>query len=176
MEEVNQSLQDFNGVPGRLETVANIDGVCYIVDYAHTDLALQYCLESIKEYNANKIIHVFGFRGKRDPSKRLPMLLSSHEFSDYTILTSDDLNGVSTEEMNATYHRLLAEAGAADHVEVVMDRTLAIQRAQKLAQPGDYIVLTGKGPEEYTSPFQMNTHTDKETILQLKKENVERSV
>src|SRR5699024_240516 len=111
----------------------------------------------------------FGFRGKRDPSKRLPMIHSSHEISDYTILTSDDLNGVSQEEMGETYHALLDEAGLKDHVQIIMDRTLAIQEAQKMARPGDYIVLNGKGPEEYTTSFQMGTHTDKETILQLKK-------
>lgn len=169
IDDINQNLLDFGGVPGRLETVANIDGVFYVVDYAHTDLALKYCLESINEYNANKVFHIFGFRGNRDPSKRLPMIHSSHEISDCTILTSDDLNGVSQEEMSETYRTLIDEAGLKDHVQIIMDRTLAIQEAQKMAQPGDYIVLTGKGPEEYTTSFQMGTHTDKETILQLKK-------
>lgn len=168
IEDINNCLTDFTGVAGRLETVAVIDGVHYVVDYAHTDLALRYCLESIHESNAQRIIHVFGFRGNRDPSKRLSMLHSSHQGSDYTILTADDLNGVPIEEMQETYRHLLTEAGLKDHIQVIMDRTLAIQEAQKLAQPGDYIVITGKGPEEYTTSFQMETQTDKETILQLK--------
>ena len=168
IDHINDSLKDFGGIPGRFETLAVIDGVHYISDYAHTDLALQYCIDSIRECNANKIIHIFGFRGNRDSTKRVPMLQTSHKLSDYTILTTDDLNGTYEEEMKQTYEALVAEAQLTDHINIIMDRTVAIQEAQKLAQPGDYIVLTGKGPESYKEEFQMGTHSDKETVLQLK--------
>ncbi|MER2294855.1 MAG: UDP-N-acetylmuramoyl-L-alanyl-D-glutamate--2,6-diaminopimelate ligase [Desemzia incerta] len=168
IDHINDSLKDFAGIPGRFETLAVIDGVHYISDYAHTDLALQYCIDSIRECKANKIIHIFGFRGNRDSTKRVPMLQTSHRLSDYTILTTDDLNGTYEEEMKQTYEALVEEAQLADHVDIIMDRTIAIQEAQKIAQPGDYVVLTGKGPESYKEEFQMGTHSDKETVLQLK--------
>ncbi|MBM6614671.1 UDP-N-acetylmuramoyl-L-alanyl-D-glutamate--2,6-diaminopimelate ligase [Desemzia sp. RIT804] len=168
IQDISNNLVDFAGIPGRFETVAVIDEVHYIIDYAHSDLALQYCLESIKECDVNKIIHIFGFRGKRDATKRLPMLETSQQLSDYTLLTTDDLNGVSENEMMTSYQDLVKEADFTDHIKIIMDRTIAIQEAQKLAQPRDYVVLTGKGPESYTEAFQMGTHSDKETILQLK--------
>ena len=168
IQDISNSLEDFTGIPGRFETVAIIDGVHYIVDYAHSDLALQYCLESIREFDVNNIIHVFGFRGNRDATKHLPMLETSHQLSDYTLLTTDDLNNIPKSEMLASYQDLVKETHFTDHVKIVMDRTVAIQEAQKIAQPGDYVVLTGKGPELYTENFQLGTHTDKETILQLK--------
>lgn len=168
IQEISEHLKDFPGVPGRFEQAAVIDGVHYIIDYAHSDLALQYCLESIREFDAHNIIHIFGFRGNRDATKRLPMLETSHQLSQYTLLTTDDLNGVSEEDMIDVYQQLITEANLTDHVKIVMDRTLAVQEAQKLAKPGDYVVLTGKGPEAYTETFQMGTHSDKETILQLK--------
>lgn len=166
--DINQHLSSFPGIPGRFETAVILDDVHYIIDYAHTDLALQYCLESIRECGAANIIHIFGFRGKRDTEKRLPMLETSHQLSDYTLLTTDDLNGISKTDMLETYQALIKDAGFTSHVNIIMDRTKAIQEAQKLAQPGDYVVLTGKGPEPYTESFQMDTHSDKETILQLK--------
>lgn len=171
IQDISDSLEDFTGVPGRFETVAIIDGVHYIVDYAHSDLALQYCLESIREFDVNNIIHVFGFRGNRDATKNLPLLETSHQLSDYTLLTTDDLNNIPKSDMLASYQDLVKETHFTDHVKIVMDRTVAIQEAQKIAQPGDYVVLTGKGPELYTENFQLGTHSDKETILQLKGKN-----
>lgn len=137
IQSISEHLKSFAGIPGRFEEVAVIDGVHYIVDYAHSDLALQYCLESIREYKPNNVIHIFGFRGHRDDTKRLPMLETSRQLSEYTLLTTDDLNGIPQNEMKASYQRLIEDAEFADHVQIIMDRTLAIQEAQKLAKPGD---------------------------------------
>lgn len=48
---------------------------------------------------------------------------------------------------------------------IILDRTLAIQTAQQMGKTGDWIVITGKGPEQYKQPFVLPTNTDKETVL-----------
>nr|WP_316047546.1 cyanophycin synthetase [Planococcus glaciei] len=70
------------GVEGRFEVSKLTNGSTVVVDYAHTPDAVSYCLETVKLQGAKRIIHVFGFRGDRDPSKRSAMLSISAEWSD----------------------------------------------------------------------------------------------
>lgn len=167
-EVIISALQSFPGVPGRFEMIAHPEGATFIVDYAHTMDAIEYCLHAAKDHGAGRIKHIFGFRGERDKSKREHMIRASAMLSDEFILTFDDLNGVAPEEMVRELDELNEKYGS-NKGTIITDRTLAIQYAWDKAKNGDWVLITGKGPEEYQSAYKLPASTDKETLLYLQK-------
>ncbi|WNS74996.1 UDP-N-acetylmuramoyl-L-alanyl-D-glutamate--2,6-diaminopimelate ligase [Bacillus sp. DTU_2020_1000418_1_SI_GHA_SEK_038] len=162
-EEIIQSLQTFRGVPGRFEIIEHPKEATVVIDYAHTSDAFFHCLSTAREHGARRIFHVFGFRGNRDESKRMGMLNMSYELSDEIILTLDDLNHISYEEMVTTLHGLNNPQKAL----IIPDRTLAIQYSVDNAEKGDWIIITGKGGEKYHQQFVLPATSDEETIRYL---------
>ncbi|WP_033541359.1 UDP-N-acetylmuramoyl-L-alanyl-D-glutamate--2,6-diaminopimelate ligase [Planococcus sp. CAU13] len=160
---VLRTILDFSGVEGRFETSKTPNGSTVIVDYAHTPDAVYHCLTTAKEAGARRITHVFGFRGDRDTSKREEMIEISSRLSDCYILTTDDLNSVPAEEMRSLYKDLNERFGNEKGL-VQMDRTMAIKEAIDSSTEGDWVIITGKGHEKYSHPFQLPTHSDKETV------------
>ncbi|WP_422124608.1 UDP-N-acetylmuramoyl-L-alanyl-D-glutamate--2,6-diaminopimelate ligase [Planococcus sp. X10-3] len=157
------SIQHFKGVDGRFEVTKLVCGPTIVVDYAHTPDSISYCLETAKSQGAQRITHVFGFRGDRDPSKRKDMLSLTAELSQRYILTLDDLNKVSQNDMmEALIH--LNKLYGNQKGSVVPDRTLAIQKAIQESEEGDWIVITGKGHEKYQQNFHLPTASDRETV------------
>lgn len=154
-----QALETFQGVPGRFERFEHPKGAMIVIDYAHTANALINCLRTARENRANRIFHIFGFRGNRDIKKRRNMVHVSHEMSDVSILTLDDLNGVPFEEMEKDLHELNQQKGF-----VIPDRTLAIKHVWDQVEEGDWILITGKGSETYQQQFYLPAHSDKETV------------
>ncbi|MDQ0270844.1 UDP-N-acetylmuramoyl-L-alanyl-D-glutamate--2,6-diaminopimelate ligase [Cytobacillus purgationiresistens] len=169
-EQIRAALARFSGVPGRFESVFNEHGARFVVDYAHTKDAFEYCLQTAKYQKANNIYHIFGFRGGRDRSKREDMIRVSAKYSDLFILTMDDLNEESKEDM---LEDLRAFHGSFPNGQVIPDRTLAIQTLWEIAEEGDWIFITGKGPERYKSHFQLGTDCDIDTLNYLKGSNDE---
>lgn len=167
-EVIIEALKSFPGVPGRFEMIAHPEGATFIVDYAHTQDAIEYCLQAAKEHDAAKIKHIFGFRGERDRTKREHMIKASAMLSDEFILTFDDLNGVSEEDM-LNELKVLNDQFGMNKGTIITDRTMAIQSAWESARKGDWVLITGKGPEEYQSMYELPTTTDKETLLYLQK-------
>ncbi|MGS2778305.1 UDP-N-acetylmuramoyl-L-alanyl-D-glutamate--2,6-diaminopimelate ligase [Robertmurraya sp. GLU-23] len=172
-ESILSALNSFPGVPGRFEIYRHDLGPTFVVDYAHTADAFEFILQTVKKCGAKRIIHIFGFRGGRDLTKRAEMVEVSSKISDYYILTIDDLNN---EKVNEMFHMMenLTSKNSPEKGLIILDRTLAIQTAQQMGKTGDWIVITGKGPEQYKQPFVLPTNTDKETVLyvqgQLEKE------
>lgn len=162
-EKLLDSVPHFKGVEGRFEVSKLTNGSTVVVDYAHTPDAVSYCLETVKLQGAKRIIHVFGFRGDRDPSKRSAMLSISAEWSDRYILTLDDLNTVSQIEMVDDLKRLNETYGN-EKGSIIPDRTVAIQKAINESKTGDWVVITGKGHENYQQSYQLPTISDRETI------------
>ncbi|WP_439646605.1 glutamate ligase domain-containing protein [Piscibacillus salipiscarius] len=117
---------------------------------------------------ANQVIHVFGFRGSRDPSKRKAMMDKSAKVSDYYILTLDDLNNSTMSEMEETLNEFHQNYGKG---EVIYDRTKAIERAIEFAEDGDWVVITGKGHESYKEEFELGTSNDLETVKTFKRQS-----
>lgn len=167
-EVILAALNSFPGVPGRFEMISHPEGATFIVDYAHTEDAIEYCLHAAKEHNATKIKHIFGFRGDRDKSKREHMIKASAMLSDEFILTFDDLNGVAPAEMCRELKELNDKFGR-NKGQIITDRTLAIQFAWENAKKGEWILITGKGPEEYQSVYELPASSDKETLFYLQK-------
>lgn len=164
MNTIIHSISNFKGVKGRFEQYNFHNGAKIIVDYAHTPEAFFHCLNTLRKNGAKRIIHIFGFRGNRDKTKRSEMILVTSQLSDLYILTLDDLNDVPKQEMIEDLQELNEEYGN-DKGVIMNDRTLAIKWAVDNSLPGDYIIITGKGHENYQQSFQIGAMSDKDTVL-----------
>ncbi|AMX02058.1 UDP-N-acetylmuramoyl-L-alanyl-D-glutamate--2,6-diaminopimelate ligase [Microbulbifer thermotolerans] len=145
-EAILATFPEIQPVPGRMERV-KVDGtedISVLVDYAHTPDALRAALAAARPYCRGNLWCVFGCGGDRDSGKRAPMGRIASEMADRTIVTSDNPRG---EEPQKIIDDILE--GAASNVEVEADRARAIQRAVTCAQPGDIILIAGKGHEDY---------------------------
>lgn len=165
-KQIVKALESFPGVPGRFEVVQHPKGAKFIIDYAHTKDAFEFCLQTAKEHKAKKITHIYGFRGGRDKMKRENMVKASSSICDHFILTLDDLNGVEKEEMVDELIKLSLQFGQ-NKGNVIADRTIAIQTAWQKAQDGEWIFITGKGPEEYETEFTLPFSSDMEVLTHL---------
>lgn len=165
-EAIIESLKTFSGVDGRFQVFPLTNGAKVVIDYAHTTDAFFHCLQTVKAAGANRIIHIFGFRGNRDKTKRKTMFELTAELSDQYLLTLDDLNEVPIEEMIQTLKHIHNTSGNHKGL-VVPDRTLAIKKAMENSIEGDWIVITGKGHEFYQQEFALPTKSDKDTVLYL---------
>ncbi|MFO1464139.1 MAG: UDP-N-acetylmuramoyl-L-alanyl-D-glutamate--2,6-diaminopimelate ligase [bacterium] len=151
LETIVRAVESFEGVPGRLERVENSRGIHCFVDYAHTPDALKNVLRALKDLDPPKILTVFGCGGDRDRAKRPIMGREVARLSDVAIVTSDNPR---TEDPQQIIKEILPgveeggmSVGRDAHVEP--DRKRAIQRAIELAQPGEVILIAGKGHEDY---------------------------
>lgn len=135
------ALEGLSGVKGRLEIVGEKNGALAIVDYAHKPEALEAALDGVRPFVTGKLICVFGCGGDRDRGKRPIMGAISAARADVTIVTDDNPR---TEEPAAIRAEILAAAPSATEVG---DRAEAIRTAVRLMQPGDVVLVAGKGHE-----------------------------
>ncbi len=167
-EQVLAVLSTLSGAEGRFEvTVSNRDRVVGIVDYAHTPDALLNVLSTIRNLRKGNesVITVVGCGGDRDKTKRPLMAEAACEHSQKAILTSDNprtedpaaiLNDMQT-GLKSEYRR---------RTLVISDRREAIRTAVMLAQPGDIVLVAGKGHEKYQDIKGVKHHfDDKEELL-----------
>ena len=153
---------------GRLECVQTKSFKIW-VDYAHTPDGLEKVLQSLRDMVKNRIILVFGAGGNRDKGKRPIMGRIAAQFSDYTIITSDNPRFedplVIIEEVKSGFLSIRDS-----NFEVLSDRRTAIKRAIEIARDGDAIIIAGKGHEDYQEingvkyPF-----SDREVVKELLK-------
>ena len=114
-----------------------------IVDYAHTPDSLENVLGTARELDSGKLICVFGCGGDRDREKRPLMGRIAAELADVPIVTSDNPR---SEDPGAIIDEIVA--GIDGDVEIIQDRRSAIARAVEIAEPGDVVVIAGKGHEQ----------------------------
>lgn len=138
------SLKGFCGVPGRLERISNARGLDIFVDYAHTPDALDNVLRALKELDFKRLIVVFGCGGNRDRAKRPQMGQAVCRWADVAVLTSDNPRHENPEAIMDD-----AWPGLKDCPRVLReaDRRAAIRSAIELMQPGDALLVAGKGHE-----------------------------
>jgi len=136
-------IERLHGVPGRFEAVDEGQPFAVLVDYAHTPDSLANVFRAARELTDRRLICVFGCGGDRDRGKRPVMGRIAAELADVAIVTSDNPR---SEDPDAIIAEILAGAGTG--VEVEPDRAAAIERAIAIAQPGDVVVIAGKGHEQ----------------------------
>jgi UDP-N-acetylmuramoyl-L-alanyl-D-glutamate--2,6-diaminopimelate ligase len=136
-------LESLDGVPGRFEAVDEGQPFTVIVDYAHTPDSLENVLTTARELDSGHVICVFGCGGDRDREKRPLMGRTVAELADLPIVTSDNPR---SEDPGAIIDEILA--GMDGDPEMIQDRRSAITRAVEIAEPGDVVVIAGKGHEQ----------------------------
>jgi UDP-N-acetylmuramoyl-L-alanyl-D-glutamate--2,6-diaminopimelate ligase len=132
-------------VPGRFEPVDEGQGFSVLVDYAHTPDSLENVLRAARRLTEGRLISVFGAGGDRDRDKRPKMGRAGAEYSDLTVITSDNPR---SEDPAAIVAEVASGAGGHGELEIVVDRREAIALALGHARPGDTVVIAGKGHEQ----------------------------
>jgi UDP-N-acetylmuramoyl-L-alanyl-D-glutamate--2,6-diaminopimelate ligase len=147
---VEKGLAELEGVPGRFQMVSDArDNIGVVVDYAHTDDALKNLLETARPLAHSRVITVFGCGGDRDRTKRPLMGAVAARLSDVVILTSDNPRSEDPariiEEIKLGIQGPDRQAGS---MFTIVDRSDAIAQAIRMAEPGDLVLLAGKGHEK----------------------------
>jgi len=143
------------GVPGRMERISGAP-FAVVVDYAHTGEALHKAAETLREVTDGRLIAVFGCAGERGKERRTGMGAAAAASVDFTILADEDPRSEAPEAIIDDIAQAMLAAGATEgeRFERIPDRRAAIARAFEIAQPGDLVLIAGKGHEktiEYAS-------------------------
>ncbi len=140
-QAVFANLEHLEGAKGRLERVGERNGAPIFVDYAHKPDALAKALQALRPYAKRKLVVVFGAGGDRDAGKRPLMGAIASENADGVIVTDDNPRSERPEAIRA------AILGAARGAREIGDRAHAIRAAIEDLQPGDALLIAGKGHE-----------------------------
>lgn len=146
-EKMIEALAMYPGVPGRFERIDEGQPYSVIVDYAHTPDGLENALKTAREFAIGKIGVVFGAGGDRDRGKRALMGEVAGRLADWTMLTADNPRSEDPMEIIHQIEEGLHKVHGEWQVE--LDRERAIKLALTQAQPGDVVLIVGKGHETY---------------------------
>ncbi|HRJ51662.1 MAG TPA: UDP-N-acetylmuramoyl-L-alanyl-D-glutamate--2,6-diaminopimelate ligase [Candidatus Thiothrix moscowensis] len=144
--EALQRLQQVWVVPGRMERVAagSDDGKLVVVDYAHTPGALEQVLQAVRAHTRGRLLCVFGCGGDRDRGKR-PLMAQKAEFAADVVIVTDD--NPRSENPQQIFEDIMQGITNKAGVTFEHDRAKAIRLAIQQAQPGDTVLIAGKGHE-----------------------------
>lgn len=134
-------------VKGRIELVKVSDDFTLMIDYAHNAMALESLLGTLKEYHPHRLICLFGCGGNRSKLRRYEMGEVSGKLADLTIITSDNPRFEEPEDIMADIVTGMKKTDG--QYITICDRKEAIRYAIEHGEPGDIIVLAGKGHEDY---------------------------
>lgn len=170
-ENISGAIETFTPVKGRLD-VAYKGKFSVLIDYAHTDNALESLLKSLRTVVSGKLIVVFGAGGSRDKTKRPRMGSAACGNADFVVVTSDNPRA---EDPMAIIGDVVAgfDKGFGDYL-VEADRKKAIKKAVDMAGKGDLVVVAGKGHEDYQIFKDKTIHFDDyEVVAEIVKEKEE---
>jgi len=139
-------MRAFKGVPGRMESIEEGQGFHVLVDYARTEKSLRHTLDVLRSITSGRLIVVFGCDGNRDRSKRALMTRAVQDFADFAVATADNTRD---EPLTQIFTDMQAGVSRPEKFTWIDDRRRAISLALKACQPGDCLVIAGKGHESY---------------------------
>ena len=145
-DKIKEGLENII-VPGRNEMVPNKDNLAIMIDYAHTAESLENILQATKTYTQGRVICVFGCGGDRDKEKRPRMGEVAGRVASYTIITTDNPRTEKPEDIIKEIEEGIVKTKG--KYEVIVDRKKAIERAIKMMNKKDIVILAGKGHETY---------------------------
>ena len=162
-------------VKGRIEIVSVSDKFTLMIDYAHNAMALESILKTLKEYNPHRLISLFGCGGNRSRLRRFEMGEVSGKLADLTVITSDNPRFEEPEAIIEDIKTGMAKTSG-KYVTIV-DRKQAIRYVIEHGEPGDIIVLAGKGHEDYQEIKGVKYPMDErvliaEILMELKNESM----
>lgn len=151
-------------VKGRIEMVKVSDEFTLMIDYAHNAMSLESLLTSLREYNPKRLVCLFGCGGDRAKARRFEMGEVSGRLADFTILTSDNPRTEAPEAILADIETGIQKTDG-KYISII-DRKEAIRYAIENGQPGDVIVLAGKGHEDYQEIHGVKYPMDERVLIQ----------
>ena len=158
-----RALENCRGVCGRAEVVPTGRDFSVIIDYAHTPDALENILNTVQDFAKGRVVTLVGCGGDRDKTKRPMMGKIAADLADFVVITSDNPR---TEDPMAIINDILpGMKGTKTPYKVIENRREAIFWAVEHAQPGDVIVLAGKGHETYQVIGREKHHFDEREIV-----------
>lgn len=160
---IQESLQSFAGVPGRVEQYKLPNGALGVIDYAHNPSSFSAVLSTLRALTDHLIV-VFGCGGDRDASKRPVMGAIAAELADLIVITSDNPRSENPADIADAIFGGIKES---DQKKVLreLDREKAIKLAYAHAKPGGIVALLGKGPDEYQQIGQIKYRFSEKSIL-----------
>lgn len=144
--DVVSQMRSLPPVPGRMEFIKQDGRFSVVIDYAHTPDALRHALVAVRAHAQGRVYCIFGCGGDRDVGKRPEMGRLAEILADQVYLTSDNPRN---ESPDAIVDDILQGVAEPDSVVVELDREAAIQLAIEAANPGDVVLVAGKGRERY---------------------------
>lgn len=151
LEQTKKGLESMKRVPGRMELIEAGQPFTVLVDYAHDYHAFEELFSTLRMFDKNRIIHVFGSAGGvRDHAKRPALGAFSAEHADISVITDEDSYD---EPIEKVISEIAVGAKGKGKIEgedlfLVQSRAEGILKACKLARPGDMVLITGKGTEQ----------------------------
>jgi UDP-N-acetylmuramoyl-L-alanyl-D-glutamate--2,6-diaminopimelate ligase len=162
-EAIETGIRNLRAVAGRFQRIDHGQPFLVVVDYAHTDDALENLIRTARELNAKgRIITVFGCGGSRDRTKRPIMGETSGRMSDLSILTSD--NPRQEDPLKIITDIVVGMQKSGGKYMIEPDRVKAIYLAIEEARAGDIVLLAGKGHEDYQVFADHTIHLDDREI------------
>jgi UDP-N-acetylmuramoyl-L-alanyl-D-glutamate--2,6-diaminopimelate ligase len=159
IESAISALSGLKAVLGRMEHVTTYQGGHIYVDYAHTPQALALALQTLRQYTSGKLGVVFGCGGDRDATKRPLMGQAAAEHSDWVIVTDDNPRN---EDPDSIRKNILI---GCPHADSIGPRSAALVSALQRLQPGDVLLISGKGHETtQTIGDHILHHSDQEWV------------
>ena len=149
LDEVRWGLESVSAVSGRMERIDEGQPFVVVVDYAHTEHGLDTVLATLRPTIPGRIIVVFGAVGGRDRPRRFGLGRAAARLADFAILANEDPKFEDPVEILRDIAGPLEEAGwrEGERYHLIPDRRAAIEAAVRMAQPGDLVLLAGKGHE-----------------------------
>ncbi len=139
-------------VRGRVEIIYSNSRYHLMIDYAHNAVSLESLLKTLKEYNPKRIVCIFGCGGNRSRQRRFAMGEISGNLADLTIITED--NSRNEGRFYIIEDIITGIKKTEGDYLVIPDRRDAIRFSMKYSQPGDFIVLAGKGYEDFRKKIE----------------------
>ncbi|MCI8483017.1 MAG: UDP-N-acetylmuramoyl-L-alanyl-D-glutamate--2,6-diaminopimelate ligase [Lachnospiraceae bacterium] len=162
-ENMKQALKTAK-VKGRIEMIPVSDQFTLMIDYAHNAMSLESLLSTLKEYEPERLVCVFGCGGNRSKLRRYEMGEVSGKLADLTIITSDNPRFEEPQDIIDDIKQGMAKTKG-DYVEIP-DRKEAIRYAIEHGKAGDVIVLAGKGHEDYQEIKGKKYPMDERVLIQ----------
>ena len=163
LDKICQSLKTAAGVKGRVEVVPTPEDFTILIDYAHTPDALENVLKSMREVTTGRLVALFGCGGDRDKTKRPIMGNIGTSLADFSIITSDNPRTEVPADIIADI--VAGVKVPKNRYKIIEDRPAAIRWAIDNHQPGDVIILAGKGHEDYQIVGKEKHHMDEREIV-----------
>ncbi len=162
-ESVAEALNRSTGIKGRAEVFPTGRDFTIILDYAHTPDGVENILSSMRAVSQGRLVALLGCGGDRDPYKRPLMGEAAARLSDFVIVTSDNPR---TEDPESIIRQIIPGVEKHDTPYIVIvNRREAMKYAVEHAQPGDVIVMAGKGHEDYQIIGKVKIHFDEREVL-----------